>query len=196
MEIVVKVNGILEKMAFLQLLDKRDWIDGGPHPMYRVSSAIYEMMVAQVVRSIAPLLGQRELGASLHEVGRAVAGHASRGMIAGWEDGDDICPPIDWPHGWHVGTTPDGGPAVVGTVPDTAPALLEHLSGGVRDLVLASAIRTAAGLVSDEKLSLALKQVGEQVVERVAGKGALFDDYCGTPVRPRPPKLGGRTHAG
>jgi hypothetical protein len=73
-------------------------------------------------------------------------------------------------------------------------SLLEDMPGAVRDVVLATSIRAAARLTSDEKLSLALKLLGEQIVERAAGKGALFDDYCGTPVKPRPPRLSARTH--
>jgi hypothetical protein len=187
----MKVNVILEKVSFLQLLDRRDWIDGGPHPMYRVSSAMYEMMLAQVLRSIAPLLQDRALGKQLHELGHTMVQHSSHGLVAGWEDGDDICPPWPWPWppGW-LGTVPDTAPALGGQGVDLrAMSLLEDMSGAVRDVVLATSSRAAARLTSDEKLSLALKVLGEQIVERAAGKGALFDDYCGTPVKPRPPRL-------
>jgi hypothetical protein len=191
----VKLNVILEKVSFLQFLDKRDWIDGGPHPMFRVSSALYEVMIAQVIRSVAPLLQDRGLGKQLHELGHAMVSQFSKGIVAGWEDGDDICPPWPWPRPWRVGTVPDTAPALshdgLGEV--TVVASLDELPGAVRDVVLASVIRTAARLTSDGNLSLALKRLGEQVIEGVAGaKNALFDDYCGTPVKPRHVRIGPR----
>lgn len=186
----MKVSVVLEKMSFLQVLEKRDWIDGGPHPMYRVSSAMYEVMLAQVVRNIAPLLQNRMFGKQLHELGHEMVRQASHGVVAGWEDGDDICPPWRGPHWWQFGTVPDTAPALGGEGLDLqASALLDELPGGVRDVALATAIRAAARLTSDEKSSAALKALGEQIVEGVAGKSALFDDYCGTPVTPRPPRL-------
>jgi hypothetical protein len=184
---------ILEKASFLQVLEKRDWIDGGPHPMYRVSSALYEVMVAQVIRGVAPLLQNRELGKQLHEIGHAMVRQFSGGIVAGWEDGDDICPP--WPRPWYVGTVPDTAPAFPhdGFNDALAASQLGEIPGAVRDVVLATVIRTAATLTSDAKLSQALKSLGEHVIEGAAGtKSALFDDYCGTPVKPRHVRIGPR----
>jgi len=191
----VNLKMILEKASFLQVLDKRDWIDGGPHPMFRVSSALYEVMVAQVIRGVAPLLQNRELGKQLHEIGHTMVRQFAGGIVAGWEEGDDICPPWPWPWPWRLGTVPDTAPALPhdGFADAIAASQLGEIPGVVRDVVLATVIRTAATLTSDAKLSQALKGLGEHVIEGAAGaKSALFDDYCGTPVKPRHVRIGAR----
>jgi|GEM_PF-3579772 len=188
------IAAILHKTAFLQFVDKRDWIDGGPHPMFRISSSLYELLLSEIVRSAASATENKEIGKQLRSLGKEMMMKASGGLLAGWEEGDDICPPWFGPH-----PIPHFQDAVF-TVPDTAPALssqvwkginqtstfLDDYSGAFKDMILANIVRVSATLTSDPHFSGKLKEIGEQLVANLAGtKNRLYDDYCGTPVKPR-----------
>lgn len=189
----MKISAILQKMSFLQFVDKRDWIDGGPHPMFRVSSALYEVLLSEIMRGAASALENKEAGGQLHALGREMMAKFAGGLVKGWDDGDDICPPWFGPHPhwqWDFAQmVPDTAPAVSGDMlsrlaqPSVA---VDEMPGAFRDLLLANVIRTAACLTSDQGYSERLKGIGEQLVGGVAGsKSKAFDEYCATPVKPR-----------
>jgi len=68
--------------------------------------------------------------------------------------------------------------------PDPHP-WLEHASAAMKDIALAVAIRDLASVTTLEKVSTSLKEVGESVMKQASGR--VFDEYCGTPVKPRVP---------
>jgi len=116
-------------------------------------------------------------------------------LPAGWEDGDDICPP------WHFRVPPPPPPRGEGPQPDPwrfapdpypwhllgpdASPWLEHATAAMKDITLALAIRDLASVTTIEKISSTLKEVGELVAKQASGR--VFDEYCGTPVKPRVP---------
>jgi hypothetical protein len=57
----------------------------------------------------------------------------------------------------------------------------------MNDIVLAHALRELASLTSSEKASNGIRQLGETVIKAASNK--LFDEYCGTPVKPHVPAL-------
>ncbi|HEY6968969.1 MAG TPA: hypothetical protein VJA94_07190 [Candidatus Angelobacter sp.] len=64
-------------------------------------------------------------------------------------------------------------------------AWLEHITPAKNDIVLAHGLRQLASLTSSEKAGHAIRQVGETIVKAASIK--LFDEYCGTPVKPHVP---------
>ncbi len=72
----------------------------------RFSAATKEYAMAGVVRDIAKALPDKSLQKKLLAAGKSMVEYSSKGLINGWEEGDDICPPY-W-HPWP-GPIPGGG---------------------------------------------------------------------------------------
>jgi hypothetical protein len=173
----MKTNLILQKVSFLHGLIDPDWIDGNPGqpgPVFRTALADY--VVAELLRDVSVNLHNRELATKVHNIGKELVSTSSQGLAAGWEDGDDICPPWFGPRPHHD--------AVLVTGPHPEP-WLEHVTPAMNDIVLAHALRELASLTSSEKASNGIRQVGETIVKAAGSK--LFDEYCGTPVKPHVP---------
>lgn len=177
----MKNNLILQKVDFLYGTLHPDWVDGGPGqpggPLF--SSAIVDVMLASLLREIGTKIQNQELGGTIVTLGKEMVANAAQGLVNGWEDGDDICPPwpfpFPWPFPWPIKPDPREDP-----LPEP---WLERISNSMQDLVLAHAMRDIASLTNNEKFSMEVKNLGEKVVQDVSGK--LFDEYCGTPVKPR-----------
>jgi hypothetical protein len=146
-------------------------------PPMPIRTAIADCVVAELLRDIAVNLYDREFAAKVHNIGKELVSASSHGLTAGWEEGDDICPP--WP--WHgLGPRPRGDDVAFVLEP-----WLQHVSPAMNDIVLAHALRQLASLTSRELASNAIKQMGETIVKAASSK--LFDDYCGTTVKPHVP---------
>jgi hypothetical protein len=174
----MKTNLILQKVSFLHGLIDPSWIDGNPGqpgPIFR--TAMTDYVVAELLRDISVNLQERDLATKVHNIGKELVSASSHGLTAGWEDGDDICPPF------KVGPRPRGDTLSL-TAPQPEP-WLEHITPAMNDIVLAHALRELASLTSSEKASNGIRQVGETIVKAAGSK--LFDEYCGTPVKPHVP---------
>ena len=188
------IPSIMSKVSLLKF--HPEWVDGGPGlpgPVFR--TALTEYVVAGLVREISQKLTNRELAPKLHQIGKELAIEAGRMLPAGWEDVDDICPP------WQFRIPPPPPPTGEGPSPDPwrfAPdpqpwhllgpdpsPWLEHATAAMKDIALAVAIRDLASVTTIEKVSTSLKEVGESVMKQASGR--VFDEYCGTPVKPRVP---------
>jgi hypothetical protein len=169
---------ILAKVSFLKGAFNPDWVDGGPGqpgPIFRVAMADYA--VAELVRNISQNVSNREIGARLLAVGKELAAQASAGMTVSFDEGDDICPPY-----YRNGPIPHHLGEVFG--PNPVP-WLEHLGPAMNDVLLAGALRHLASLTTSAKASGAIKELGESIMKGASGR--LYDEYCGTPVKPRMP---------
>jgi hypothetical protein len=165
---------ILQKVAFLHATINPDWVDGNPGqpgPIFR--SAIADYVVAGLLRDISRLVTEKESAGTIRAIGRDLVAGASGGLVAGWEDGDDICPPypFPFPHPWQFVFTPQQEALRV-----------EHFGPVMTNIVLAYALRQLASLTSSERASAAIQQVGQSIVQGASSR--LFDEYCGTPVKP------------
>jgi hypothetical protein len=175
---------IMTKIDFLKTALHPEWVDGGPGlPGPVIRSAMANNLVAELLRDIAKQLTNRESANKLLEVGKELIDEAARGLLTGWEDGDDLCPPY-----WHVlHYPPPPPPQDPWDQAITNLTWSEQLPGSINDVILAGGIRTLASLTTSEKASNAIKQIGEGVVKQAVAK--VFDDYCGTLVKPlSPPK--------
>jgi hypothetical protein len=175
----MKTNLILQKVAFLHGMIDPSWIDGNPGqpgPIFR--TALTDYVVAELLRDISVNLQDRELATKVHNIGKELVSSSSQGLAAGWEDGDDICPP------WFKGGPRPHGDILSLTAPQPEP-WLEHITPAMNNIVLAHALRELASLTSSEKASNGIRQLGETIVKAASSK--LFDEYCGTPVKPHVP---------
>lgn len=163
---------ILEKISFLRGVLDPNTVDGGPGqpgPVLRV--ALADSVVAELLRDISAALRDSEFAAKVREIGKELATRASSGMVAGWEDGDDICPPYR-----HFGPIPQ---------PEPDPHPWMEATPAINAIALAHGLRQLASLTTDLVASAGIKSVGEAIVKRAGSQ--LFDEYCGTPVKPRVP---------
>jgi len=186
----MKTNLILEKVSFLRGVLDPNWVDGNPGqpgPIFR--TAIADYVVAELLRDIGAKLQDKDVAAKVHNIGKELVSGSAHGLTASWEDGDDICPPFPWPVG---GPRPRGDGPVLGPRPEPWLGLgpqpepwIEHVTPAMNDIVLAHALRQLASLTSSEKASNAIRQAGETIVKAASSK--LFDEYCGTPVKPHVP---------
>lgn len=175
----MKTSLILQKVSFLHGLIDPNWVDGNPGqpgPIFRTALADY--VVAELLRDISVNLHDRELAGKVRNIGKELASASSHGLTAGWEDGDDICPP------WF-GHGPRPHQDVVLVAGPSPEPWLQHVTPAMNDIVLAHALRELASLTSSEKASQGIKQVGESIIKGASSK--LFDEYCGTPVKPHAP---------
>jgi len=180
----MNTNLLLQKVSFLHGMIDPDQVDGNPGqpgPIFR--TAIVDLVVAELLRDISVNLQNRELATKVRNIGKDLVTGSSPGLTAGWEEGDDICPPFK------------GGPRPFGdSVFLAAPQSeqwLEHAAPAMNDIVLAHGLRELASLTSSEKASSEIRQAGETIVK--AASARLFDEYCGTPVKHVPvPKPKGK----
>ncbi len=185
---------ILQKIHFLRGVIDPDTVDGNPGqpgPIFRTAIANY--VVAEILRDIGENLKDKTLTAQIHGIGKELAAESSKGLLSAWEDGDDICPPYF--HHFPIpkpGPQPDPWRQLFNLTAHPDP-LLDHATPALNDVALAIAIRQLASLTTSEKASAALKQVGETIVKGASSK--LFDEYCGTPVKPHVPLPRHRTAA-
>jgi hypothetical protein len=175
----MKTSFIMQKVSFLHGLIDPNWVDGNPGqpgPIFRTATLDY--VVAELLRDISTKLRNGELATKVRNIGKELVSASSQGLTAAWEDGDDICPP----YFWHGPRPHQDVVLVAGPQPEP---WLEHLTPAMSDIVLANALRELASLTSSEKVSNAIRQVGETIVKAASSK--LFDEYCGTPVKPHVP---------
>src|SRR5437016_6403712 len=150
------LNLILQKVSFLHGLINPDWVDGNPgQPGPIFKTAIADYVVAGLLRDISRLLTDREAASNVRAIGRELAAGASSGLVASWEDGDDLCPPypFPFPHPWQFVVTPQQETLKV-----------EHFGPAMTNIVLAYAMRQLASFTSNEKASAAIQQAGQSLV--------------------------------
>src|SRR5947209_1631616 len=176
----MKTSLVVQKVSFFHGMIDPNWVDGNPGqpgPIFR--TAITNYIVAELLRDISVNLHNRETSTKLHSIGKELVSGAAQGLTAGWEEGDDLCPPWPWPIG---GPRPRGDEFVTGPHPEP---WLEHVTPAMNDVVLAHALRELASLTSSEKASTEIRKAGEAIMKSASSK--LFDEYCGTPVKPHVP---------
>jgi hypothetical protein len=148
------------KVSFLHGIIDPSWIDGNPVSPDRIfRTAMADLVVAELLHDISVNLQDGELATKVHNIGKELVSGSSHGLAAGWEDGDDICPP------WFMGgLRPHGEELALGPRPEP---WLEHVTPAMNDIVLAHALRELASLTSSEKASNGIRQAGETIVKAV-----------------------------
>lgn len=167
---------ILQKVAFLHATINPDWVDGNPGqpgPIFRTAMADY--VVAGLLRDISRLVREKDSAGTIRAIGKELAVGASGGLVSGWEDGDDLCPPYPFPF-------PHPEPWQAFFTPRQEVLRVQQFGPAMTEIVLAHALRQLASLTSNERASAAIQEAGQSMVKSASSR--LFDEYCGTPVKP------------
>ena len=203
MELEFVIFKILSFRDIIDLMLGR--LDAGRHgnnPNIRVairSDAMAELMLSQIVREVALKVRDEKISKQIYSTGRSMMKSAGPGLIAGWEDGDDTCPPyvhhhFPWP---YPGPTPD--PWITQVFDRVAlnpqplpPREISFAEQGwaSREILLAEVLRLAASLTVSKEFNDQLKSSGLQLMKG-AGSSKAYDDFenrCGStgPRRPIP----------
>jgi len=198
----VNLSLILAKVNVLKY--HPEWVDGGPgQPGPVLRTALTEYAIAGLVREVSAKVASKEFASTLQQTAKDLVAEAARKLTSDFaataEDPDDICPPY-WhhfppppprgdsglsefvnrpgPNPWLV-TGPSPDPWIDGAVP------------AVREIALAVALRDLAKVTTVAKASAALKEAGEGIMKGAVSRA--YDEYCGTPVKPRVPQPHART---
>ena len=158
------------KVAFLKI-PPQAWDAKIPHS-HRFSQAAVEYWTAGVVRDIGHLVRDHAVRAQLASLGREMVGAGAKGLIQGFEDGDDICPP--WPP-----FPPFPWPGVGPSDPDPVP----WKTGIVEQVVLADMLLSLAGVTTNAGYSSQLRELSLALVKAVSQH--IVDDFHKTAVHPR-----------
>lgn len=163
-----KISSRLEFLLWIKALDPNAEDAINPHgPRY--SLAIKEHMMAGIVRDIAKNVTASDIRNKLLSVGKEMVTFASKGLVNGWEEGDDICPPFfRWPRPlpnpwrepdpipWYFNNTNNG-------------ELLDHAT---HQKQLVASVKLLATLTSQKEFSEQLKSIAT-LMERHLNKSAL-----------------------
>lgn len=145
-----------------------------------------EFLVATVTRDIAAQVKNKTAQKNLQTLAKEMATVASKGMVNGWEEGDDICPPY-FNHRFPI-PIPFPWEAEFKKEPHPAPLRLS----GTEQLVLADALISLAGSTTNEKFSYELIGIAKEIAKGITGTLVKEIDECGTVPRKIPvprPKL-------
>lgn len=152
-----------------------------------ISQAAVEYMAAGVVRDISKQIRDEAVKTQVRSIGKDMATAASVGMVQGWQDGDDLCPPwrpfpfpgpFPWPwvDGSIFGPQPKPWKERLGLPVPWIVASIEHLA-------LADLLVSLAEVTANPDISARLKDASV-----VLAKGAVCNvvaDLEGTAIKPR-----------
>lgn len=133
-----------------------------------------ELALADAVKQLSKLVADKKLSRKVFVLSQKMSREASAGIINGWEEGDDICPP--WRPFPPFPPVPDPWPG---------PYPWKEITSSEQILV-ANILTQISGLTISKEFNQALISVAAEVVRGVANK--LADDFerCGTVPRPKP----------
>lgn len=170
---------IRSKAEFIGTLNPKAWDAVKPHVPFVFSNALVELMVADIVKSVAAAISDKSIARETMELSKTMAKQASSSMLTAWEPGDEICPPWPWPwprpRHWFDFFEPSPEP----WVPIAAAEQIE----------LAHILTNVAGLTTSKEFNGALKSTGTRLAG--AAMSTMLDEFekCGTvPRKPFPPK--------
>lgn len=158
---MISISELIEKVTFLRIPPQA--LDAiFPHgPVY--SRPLVEFMTAGVIRDISAHIRNEEIAEKVKSVGRNMASTASRGLIQGWDEGDDLCPiPIKWPFPPRI-------------TPITGPHPEPWLVDSVKQVVLANLLVNIANITINREFSTQLRDAAFTVIKMEANY--LTEDF-------------------
>jgi hypothetical protein len=155
---------LLSKARFLKIPPEA-WDAIFPHGP-RISQGLVELMTAEVIRDIAGKVKMPGVKTKLMSIGKGLAGFSERGLVQGWEDGDDICPPwprpFPWPWSDVFEPIPEPWKGKLGPQPD--PWRL----GAIEQVILADLVLSLSGVTTSKEFSTQLAEVGVAMLKEAS----------------------------
>jgi hypothetical protein len=183
----MNLSRIRSKADFIGMLNPNAWDAVHPHTPFVFSNAFVELLVADVVKHVAPALADQTLGKRSLELSKRMAAEAAKSMLESWEPGDDICPPWPWPYPWpQWGPLPD--PWREGPRPEPWKPIRS-----AEQIELAHVLARLSGFTISKEFNANLKSLATEVARGVASKVAADFEDCGTVPRkpfPKPKGIG------
>ncbi|RFC35676.1 MAG: hypothetical protein DID92_2727744060 [Candidatus Nitrotoga sp. SPKER] len=153
---MVNFSRIHSKADLIGSLNPKAWDAVNPHIPFVFSNAHVDLMVADVVKSVAVAITNKALSREVMDISKSMAKQASTALAASWEPGDELCPPWPWPfphpRSWveNLGFEPDPIP----WKPVLAAELVE----------LAHILIRLSGQTTSKESNVALKGVATKLV--------------------------------
>ena len=97
----MNLSTIHSKADFIGTLNSKAWDAVHPNIPLVFSNGFVELLIADVVKSIAPALADEKLTKMSFDLSKRMAAQATKMTAESWEPGDELCPPWPWP--WPYG---------------------------------------------------------------------------------------------
>ncbi|MBS0299151.1 MAG: hypothetical protein JSR32_04325 [Proteobacteria bacterium] len=151
---MISISELIEKVNFLILRAHPEAADAiFPHGPVVYSRPLAEFMAAGIIRDISAHIRDEGIAEKVKSIGRNMASTASRGLIQGWEEGDDLCPvPIKWPFPPRI-------------TPITGPQPVPWLVDSVKQVVLANLLVSVANIIINREFSTQLRDAAFTVIK-------------------------------
>ena len=183
---MANLSHINSKAELIGTLNPKAWDAVNPHGPFVFSNAHVELMVADVVKSVAGAIANKGIAKEVMALSKTMAKEATGSLMASWEPGDEICPPWPWP--W-----PGPGPRFVdvfGPRPEPWKAVV-----AAEQIELAHILTKLSGLTTSKQFNASLKGAATQLARTAAATMLEEFERCGTVPRkpfPRPRPTGPR----
>ena len=189
----MNMSTIRSKADFIGTLNPKAWDAVHPHTPFVFSNAFVELLVADVVKNIAPALADEKLRKMSLDLSKRMAEQASKLITASWEPGDEICPPWPWPWPgpWPWGPLPDPwrqDPWKEGPVPQPWKRIRS-----AEQVEIAHVLARLSGFTVSKEFNANLKSLATEIARGAAGRLAADFEDCGTVPRKPFPKPKGNT---
>ncbi len=174
---MANLSKIRSKAELIGTLNPKAWDAVKPRVPFVFSNAHVELLVADVVRSVAAEITDKSLAREVLDLSQTMAKSASAAMVAAWEPGDEICPPWPWPAPWP-GPWPWIDRDATAPVPWKPVAPAEQIE-------LAHILTHLSGLTVSREFNTALKDVAVKLAGLAAASLVTGFERCATiPRRP------------
>jgi len=157
------------KAEFIASLNPAAYDAIHPHGPLFVNDHVIELFVADAVKTVSKNINNKNLQKQGIALSGKIAGKAAHGLIAGWEDGDDLCPP--WPRpfpiGWFI------------------PSYLAPVKvSDVEQVELVSTLIALSSFTMEKEFNQEIKNLASGIAGGISSKLADEVEKCGTVPRP------------
>jgi hypothetical protein len=122
------------------------------------------------VRDISELIANKDIATKVRGIGKEIANVTSHGLVQGWEDGDDICPPWRWP--FPPGPWPQWQDIIIteGPQPEPwGPRPEPWVSESIQQIVLGNLLVSLAEVTSHLEQGRQLRDIAAITIREAAG---------------------------
>lgn len=176
---------VRSKAQLIGTLNPKAWDALKPKHDFPLNDATIELFVADIVKQASALIADKKYAKEVLSVSKKMAESATKSMLAGWEPGDDLCPPWRWPFPWP-GPWPGPWPWW-GSTFDSQPWKVIDLA---EQIEVAHLLTQLSGLTASQEFNVALKNVATGMVGSVANQLVADFERCGTVPRSPIPRRG------